>query len=60
MLEEYWVEVKEIHGGGMKRWSRQYHGRKMHTWQCVVVVLRRIRGGIKSMTNKAKKAVSKQ
>ena len=54
------VEVKEIHGGGMKRWQRQFQGRKMHTSLCVRTVLRRIRGGIKAcIRNKENKAVSK-
>ena len=41
-------EVKEIHGGGVMRLRRQFHGRKKHTGQCVRTVLRRIRGGIKA------------
>ena len=40
-------EVKELFGGGMKRLSRQFQERKMHTNHCVRVILRRIRGGMK-------------
>ena len=41
-------DVKEIHGGGMKRRRRQFQERKKHTRQCVKKVLMRIRGGIKA------------
>ena len=36
-------EVKEMHGGGMKRLCRQYQDRKMHTRRCNGTLLRRIR-----------------
>ena len=41
-------EVKEIHGGGMKRCRRQSQERKKHRKECVRTVLRRIRGGIEA------------
>ena len=37
-------EVKEILGGRMKSYRRQFLGRKMHTRSCVRLMLRRIRG----------------
>ena len=40
-------EVKEILGGGVKRW-KQHEERKMHIRQCVGIVLRRIRDGIET------------
>ena len=51
--------VLEMHSGGMMRFMRQYQGRKMYTRQCVRTVLRRIRGGIKAMREKAKEAFTK-
>ena len=39
-------DVKEIHGGRIKRRWRQYHGRRMHIMQCVRIVLRKITGRI--------------
>ena len=41
-------EIKEIHGGGMKRCRRYFQERKPHIWQCVKTVLMRISGGIKA------------
>ena len=41
-------EVKEIHGGDMKRRMRQFQERKMRIGQCVGTVLRRIRGCMKA------------
>ena len=41
-------EVKEIHGGGMKRGSRQFPERRKQTWRCVGTVPSRIRGDIKA------------
>ena len=41
-------EVKEIHGGGMKRCRRQSQERKKYRKECVRTVLRRIRGGIEA------------
>ena len=41
-------EVKEIHGGEIKRLRRQFQERKWIRRQCVIRVLWRIRGGIKA------------
>ena len=45
-------ETKEIYGGGMKRCSRQYQERKMHTRWCL---LRRIGTGIEAYRQEKKR-----
>ena len=49
-------ELKDIHGGGMKRRRRQLQERKKHTRQCVKTVEENKRM-YKSMKNKLNKAV---
>ena len=41
-------EIKEVHGGGMKIWRRQFQERKTHKRQCDRTVLMRISGGMKA------------